>query len=457
MIGTEIKHPRYGIGVITDDRKAGMEHKVVFEDGYTKWVRIEEYEPISTQHGASQQTTVSPKSSTTLKNNPSRHQEPQVNDATSEPKIQQFESRKLIEAVRLGIVADSQLELATIGRKHELKELDDWLAGNESSRMLIGRYGTGKTHLLRVLRQRALKQGYAVSLVSLDPYDAPMSKPKLVYREIMRSLTWLNDDKEYGARELILLGKQMGLLDSHKYYSHLNEFSYDRVWRWILAQDDVIRPNSLNNEYHRNRYPPLYNYAVAANIYCYLLSGLGYCCEMSGRLNGLLILFDESEALHSSRNKYHQEKGRNFLDALIATANQTLSLDRADYLRFSSNSFEYSRNAAHIPFQYMYRTGLKLLFAFTDRWGVNDTRELRNVVEVELSPIADLEQKSDIFNTLKTQYEKAYQIKLELDTDANLMLGELLSLQTSTRGFVKGIIEMFDIVRFGTYQDFDRW
>ena len=61
----------------------------------------------------------------------------------------------------------------TVGRKTELAELRGTLAHTDSTgsgRFLKANYGSGKSHLLKVIRDMALDAGYAVSYITMDAY-----------------------------------------------------------------------------------------------------------------------------------------------------------------------------------------------------------------------------------------------------------------------------------------------
>ncbi|MBO3757598.1 MAG: DUF2791 family P-loop domain-containing protein, partial [Candidatus Brockarchaeota archaeon] len=101
---------------------------------------------------------------------------------------EQLEARKIIEALRLGIVPQKYVEEFTFGREKEIKQIKSWLSNeDESSLILVGEYGVGKTHILEYLYSYLLKDNWAVSIVNLDPNELPFHKPKRVYEAIISS------------------------------------------------------------------------------------------------------------------------------------------------------------------------------------------------------------------------------------------------------------------------------
>jgi hypothetical protein len=60
--------------------------------------------------------------------------------------------------------------------------------GGSSFKLIIGGYGTGKTHLLYTIREQAWDNSYATSLVTLTPQETPFHKLEAVYRAIVNNL-----------------------------------------------------------------------------------------------------------------------------------------------------------------------------------------------------------------------------------------------------------------------------
>jgi hypothetical protein len=83
--------------------------------------------------------------------------------------VDRHEAFRIIESLRLGIPPDGAVRHFTVGRKEEIEDLRKRVQTGGAGLLYIkANYGSGKTHLLRLLREYALEHGYAVSLVSLD-------------------------------------------------------------------------------------------------------------------------------------------------------------------------------------------------------------------------------------------------------------------------------------------------
>lgn len=83
------------------------------------------------------------------------------------------EVRRVIESLRLGIPPDGYVRYFTVGRISEIAELTARLQhGKPGALLLKANYGSGKSHLLRFIRETALKENFAVSTVTLDAKSA---------------------------------------------------------------------------------------------------------------------------------------------------------------------------------------------------------------------------------------------------------------------------------------------
>jgi len=60
--------------------------------------------------------------------------------------------------------------------------------GGSSFKVIVGGYGSGKTHFLYTIRELAWNNNYATSYVTLTPEDTPFHKLELVYRSIANNL-----------------------------------------------------------------------------------------------------------------------------------------------------------------------------------------------------------------------------------------------------------------------------
>ena len=79
------------------------------------------------------------------------------------------EARDLVERLTLGTPPSGHLRNFTVGRASQLKQLVsslDSTATTPEALLVQANYGAGKTHLLRLLHETALENGFAVSYIS---------------------------------------------------------------------------------------------------------------------------------------------------------------------------------------------------------------------------------------------------------------------------------------------------
>lgn len=79
------------------------------------------------------------------------------------------EARRVIESLRYGLPPDGHICDFTVGRQDEIAHLRSQLDQDGSNVLLLNaNYGAGKTHLLRFIREEALRKGWMVSVVTMD-------------------------------------------------------------------------------------------------------------------------------------------------------------------------------------------------------------------------------------------------------------------------------------------------
>ncbi len=259
-----------------------------------------------------------------------------------------------LEAMRLGVVPHAALDAYTVGREAEIALIEEDLERvrerGGALRAFLGGYGTGKTHLLELIGQHALRENFLVAHVVLNPEETAPSHPKRVYRELVRSLEY--PDRTHPGRSLMPLFERAlehdeafasfladertrarGALDEG---AHLYMTPALRYFRALTAGDDAPKgaqvpaevrdyglsllfdwleghPTISNSEIddalrhmagRKGRIYSMKDYRPWARIYGYLLSGLSALARRVG-YNGLVVLVDEAEfySLLSAENR----------------------------------------------------------------------------------------------------------------------------------------------------------
>jgi hypothetical protein len=126
------------------------------------------------------------------------------------PKINKRESTAIINSLGAGVVPRIGLEHIAVGREREinavLQDLENIADGAAAFRFIIGRYGSGKSFMLQLIRNHAMAQGFVVADADLSPerrLTGSNGQGVATYRELMRNIaTKTNPDG--GALKLIL-------------------------------------------------------------------------------------------------------------------------------------------------------------------------------------------------------------------------------------------------------------
>ncbi|MEI6509523.1 MAG: ATP-binding protein [bacterium] len=110
-------------------------------------------------------------------------------------KIPRRISTAILQSLSAGVVPRIGLEYIAVGRREEtavlLGDLENIAEGASTFRLLIGRFGSGKSFMLQLLRNYAMDRGFVVADADLSPerrLSGANGEGLATYRELMRSL-----------------------------------------------------------------------------------------------------------------------------------------------------------------------------------------------------------------------------------------------------------------------------
>lgn len=110
-------------------------------------------------------------------------------------KIAKRVSTTLLGSLSAGVVPRLGLEHIAVGREKEiaalLQDLENIAAGGAAFRFIVGRYGSGKSFMLQLLRNHAMEQNFVVADVDLSPerrLAGTEGQGVATYRELMRNI-----------------------------------------------------------------------------------------------------------------------------------------------------------------------------------------------------------------------------------------------------------------------------
>lgn len=124
--------------------------------------------------------------------------------------IKKRESTALLTSLGAGVVPRIGLEHIAVGREREMatlsQDLENIGEGGAAFRFVIGRYGSGKSFLLQLIRNQAMEQGFVVADADLSPerrLAGSKNQGVATYRELMKNIA-TRTNPNGGAIALIL-------------------------------------------------------------------------------------------------------------------------------------------------------------------------------------------------------------------------------------------------------------
>lgn len=428
--GDRVHHLLYGLGTVVNSRHVGKRLQVAFDRGITFW--------LDAAH-------VSPEAGATLFR-PSLRIQQEVH-APRSVAHDQFKARRLVEALRLGIVPEDWVSAFTYGREAEVASIDGWLKGPEKPAVMLARgaYGSGKSHLLDYTYVSARDQDYVVARVRLDRISVALDQPRKFYQAVAESLNFHVADGCGDFEHLVRQALREGLFRQHEHFQLLSRYDTEDMWKWAKGRTLGVSAAGDGRSVSV-RLPPMPDSAKSGNIYCYLLSALGWAAQHLGR-RGLFVLIDEAESVEHAGTSYRQGRGVRFLRALVAVANNDTRLRAracsANLVGLDLDVPGYTQG--RFPWLFGDASGIKLLFAVPDNISWSIESELRGAEDLSVTPI-DHESLRALFNHLWPIYGRAYQTTMN-DELREFVFRRVLEVGGGTRSFVKGAVEALDLLR----------
>jgi hypothetical protein len=331
MPNLRVKHNRLGEGTLIRKHSGGFLWEVHFPSGRSYRLPFKEFETSS---------------------------DPMPQNGVSD----QFRNRRILEALRMGIVPVEDVKDLTIGLETEKVSLNRALTRSQEEggdvMAVIADYGFGKSHFIELAAQNALEKNFIVAAASLDLVEAPPGKAREIYKVLVHSIRYPDTD-EPGLSPLIRKAlENPGVLRQFveqkpfedcplsAVLSALSECSsqtaYDDIVAWISG---AVNNPSADAKSCLNKPPKLYLNGEVARQYTYLLSAMSVLAKLLG-YSGLAVLIDESEH-YSLLRAAQRGKADSFFKSMIYAAvgenNRRIDIEtipnhtRADYpVTFSS-------------------------------------------------------------------------------------------------------------------------
>ncbi len=284
-------------------------------------------------------------------------------------KISKKVSTALINSLSAGVVPRVGLEYIAVGREQELKSLlqnlDDIAEGVAAFRFVIGNYGSGKSFILQLIRNRAMEQGFVVADADLSSerrLAGTNNEGLATYRELMSRLAtktrpdggalvsilegWINKIQQEVVKESGIRPNDEGFDDKVEakirevvqYIEDLvHGFDFGSVivayWRGYRMDDDHLKNAALR--WLRGEFNTKTEAKAALGVrviidddswYDYIKLIAKFVAEIGYK--GLLVLLDEAVHVYQISTTVTREKNYN---RLLAMFNDTMQC-KAEHL-----------------------------------------------------------------------------------------------------------------------------
>lgn len=405
-----VSHPLFGRGQVVELRNAAREAVVKFDTGIRTVVPASMLTGLDTNTAAPTAPASVTQSHMRLK---------RINMDTPE----RLEARRTIEALRYGIVPHGRIRELSVGVEREQASLQHAFDEVERSggdvRVVLGEYGTGKSHFFELAAQEALARNFLTATTSLDLREVPPNRPQRIYNSLIRHLRY-PDAADTGTLAPLLdriigqpvlfatLAEQLrGTIFGTALYNYSvmrdsGGESLDLLLDWLSGEKVFIKAvrDGLAIKSRDYPAPSLPQMTTTADQYCYMLNGWGHIAAQAGYA-GLVVLIDESEH-YSLLNARGQERADNFFKAMIYTA-----LGARPDARLNENDLQH-QHRAH-PFRLTERSQLLLLFAVTPSASTFDYRRWLTEDQIlTLNGHLPAEALDDLMARLYVTHRRAY-------------------------------------------------
>jgi len=319
------------------------------------------------------------------------------------------------------------------------------------------------------MREQAIERGFGVAYCDIGA-EAPMSRPKKVYRTLMRSLTYNSENGRIGS-----LPRFLEHYARHVAAGGENKFSGNRFFEGGLSGmvEDIQANQELSAHQHddfldwisgegTSAYKTLPDHTTSANLYCNMLSALGRASNFVSQVNGihykgLILIFDEGESVDAPYVMVKKrERAMNFIKGLaeVSSDNQRIIKEPVTNYdgayRGQKTGLIYSGVIKDVPFTDGQPNNMKTMFAFVP--GLEEvTRELLThypCSRIDLDEMNEKE-KSQLISKIIEIYSKAY--KLDLVANSEELVKRVLNVtrrDKNTRSVIKSTVEALDLRRF---------
>jgi hypothetical protein len=373
-----------------------------------------------------------------------------------------YRSGRIIEALRSGIPSREVGYCFSSARPRIMREIGDALdrladGGQSGGRIISGKYGEGKTHLLNTVFSMAQERNMAVSVVTLSK-ETPLSSLHTLYPKILQG-TYLPGQVQPGLSSVFerlssgspaaapLLEYCLAGLAANKLYYVLKSYlgTQDDEEKYLLLGD--IEGNFMANATLRQIYRRIYGEPAVFNVsfaksrhlpdyfafLSRLFSLLGY--------SGWVLLFDEAELIGRLGKRARQRAYIN-MSGLLRPA-------RAEscYCMFAFNA-SYAPDVIEAKHEH---ANLEASLLLPEERSIVDAMLTEIASATQLLPL-DRDETLEILGKICQYHGDAYGWRPDIDLGALLAAAERHGYLLRTR--IRTAVEMLDqIYQYGETED----
>lgn len=268
-----------------------------------------------------------------------------------------YHARHMIEALRAGVPSKTVGAYFSDSRKELLDDINaklDQIKEDHTSegKVILGRYGEGKTHLLNTIREMASNKNMVVSIISISK-ETPFNNLAILYKKLMAN-TYLPKAVQPGVfheidsritpnsdmmKEMLLFASTELEIDRLFYIFKSFIYSKDKDDHYLMQSDmegDFITTSAIKQLYTQCFHEKMNirtSFKKGKHINCYI-SFMAHLFRTLG-YNGWVILFDEAELIGRLGRKSRVRAYCNMYDFLFPSKN----LDSVYTLAAFSTSF----------------------------------------------------------------------------------------------------------------------
>jgi len=274
--------------------------------------------------------------------------------ASSSKEVESKISKEIVSSLRNGAAPNKGIMRFSVGRENILKEikreLNEVENGKSKLRFINGTFGSGKTHILLILKEFAFENNFASTHLTLSPRECPLSNLEIVYKNIVKGLR-TKKCKDFPALEVIIKDwiNRLYKLGQHNFEYTINRLkAFDPDFKNVLT---CFIESSNKGLWHKADQSIRWIQGdVTTKKECKSLGACTYVCDETSLymlqnvilmlkligFKGLVILFDEAESISSIR---YVDKMQKTFDNLWRLINCNLETSHTYFIYATTPSF----------------------------------------------------------------------------------------------------------------------